>query len=167
MQPRLLVTLVIGALVLLSVVLPHVAVTSSDWPRSLIPAGLYFLNAQPSMLGPGVAASQLITALTVTYLGLGFHQLGALLALLTFWLLAADDMNRWLYRLLVISGWMLTLCVPPVLIGSRLLDRAGVPATPGWAWLPTLLAGVLIIVACRRSRDRIDDTWYVARPELQ
>ena len=37
----------------------------------------------------------------------------------------------------------------------------------GWAWLPALLAGLGLIVVGRRSRERIDSSWYVAKPELQ
>ncbi len=81
--------------------------------------------------------------------------------------MATNDMNRWLFRIVVILGWMLAISVPLVVNGWILMVIAGAPAILGWAWLPTLAAGLGTIIFCRRSRDRVDRDWYVARPELQ
>ena len=158
--------LAVGVLFLLGLVLPHVALReASGWGRSLLASALYFLNVQSGAF-PGVDRGLLAFAFNVTYLGLALQQLGLLLGVATWWILAGEDLNRWLFRGLVIGGWMLTLSAPTVMLGWLLMSRAGAPALLGIAWLPALLSGVSVVVAARRARDRIDRSWYLAGPEL-
>jgi len=48
----------------------------------------------------------------------------------------------------------LAISVPLVLNGWIMMLIAGAPVVLGWAWLPTLAAGLAVIFACRWSRDR-------------
>ena len=105
--------------------------------------------------------------INVGYLGIGLQQLSLVAAFASFWVLATEDINRWIYRVAVISGWVLALSAPIVLTGWSLIQASGAPALLGWAWLPALVAGLLIIVVGRLSRERIDRSWYVTKPELQ
>lgn len=157
----------VGVLLLLSLVLPHVAVTNGPgYGRSLLLSSFYFLHVRSGTFSGAVNQPQLAVGFNVTYLGLGMHQLGLLLGAATFWSLYPDEVNRWLYRMLVIAGWLLTLSAPTVVLGRVLIDGAGVPASLGLAWLPLMISGVTITVAARRARSRIDQTWYLAKPEL-
>jgi len=157
----------LGLLLLLGLLLPHVSLTGEPaFGRSLLPASFYFLHVQPGAFSGAVDQPALAFGFNVTYLGLGLHQLGLLLSAATFWSLAPSDINRWIYRLLVIGGWMLLLSAPTVVLGRLLIERSGVPVSLGAAWLPVLVSGLIITVWARRSRSRIDQTWYVAKPEL-
>lgn len=157
----------IGLLLLLSLVLPHVHLTEqSPFGRSLLLTGFYFLHAQAGEFPPPVDVPQLAFGLNVTYLGIGLHELGLLLSAATFWTLYPDDINRWLYRMLLVGAWLLALSVPFLLTGAVLMAQSGVAVSLGVAWLPLLASGVLLVVAALRARGRIDRTWYSAAPEL-
>lgn len=164
--PRLWITLGIGGLVVLSVVVPNLTLVGSGADRWLLPTSQLFLIVQAKYV-PATDYGLLDLALNLTYLGLALNEGAVLLAVLTLWTMATNDMNRWLFRIVVILGWMLAISVPLVLTGWILMLIAGAPASLGWAWLPTLAAGLATIIFCRRSRDRVDRDWYVARPELQ
>lgn len=154
-------------LLLLSLVLPHVAVRDGpNYGRSLLTSSFYFLHVTSGTFGGPVDQPQLAVGFNVTYLGLAMHQLGLLFTLATFWSLYPDELNRWIHRLLVIGGWLLLLSGPTVVMGRLLIERAGVPASLGLAWLPLMLSGLAITVAARRARSRVDRTWYLSKPEL-
>ncbi|HET9873519.1 MAG TPA: hypothetical protein VFP89_13115 [Propionibacteriaceae bacterium] len=164
-QTRRLVAGAIGVLLVLSLLLPHVGIVGTGFGRSLLPAAVYFLNVQAAAFGP-LASGGLAFALNVTYLGMALHQLGLLLAFLTFWLVAVDDLNRWLWWMMLAGGWLMTAGGLLSAAGWALLASAGVPGLLGYAWLAALVAGVTLVVEARRSRGRIDDTWFSTKPEL-
>jgi hypothetical protein len=165
-RPRLLGTVGVGVLLLLSVALPHVAILGQGHGRWLLPTASFFATVQPAYL-PSDSLPALALALNVTYVGLGLQQLSQVAGVLTFWILASDDINRWLFRILLVCGWMMALSVPFVITGWSMMVAAGTPAVLGLAWLPTLLTGFGIIVGCRLSRSNIDGSWFLAKPELQ
>lgn len=158
--------LAVGVLLALSLVLPHVHLDNQPYGHSLLVTGFYFLHAQSATFGYAVDTSLLAFGFNVTYLGIGLHELGLLLAATTFWVLYPQDINRWLYRSMVIGGWALILATPFVLWGWRLMDSSGAPTSLGLAWIPMTLSGVAITVAARRARDRVDHTTYITKPEL-
>lgn len=159
--------LALAGLLLLGVLLPHVHLSQeTGFGRSLLPTSFYFLHVQSGTFGASVDQPGLAIGFNVTYLGLALHQLGLLLAVPTFWSLYPDEMHPWIYRLLVISGWLLTFSAPLVFAGVVVMEQAGVPAALGVAWVPELLSGLAITFAARRGKSRIDRTWYVAKPEL-
>lgn len=156
-----------GLLLLLSLVLPHVHLRDEHQPgRTLMFTQWYFLHVQPSAFSPPVDVPALALGINVTYLGLALHELGLLLVVATWWVLYPEEIHRWLYLLLVIGGWLLLLSVPLVLLGPVLVGRAGVPASVGVAWVPLLISGLVLTVAARRAKERIDNTWYLAGLEL-
>ncbi|HEY5784635.1 MAG TPA: hypothetical protein VIT65_07655 [Microlunatus sp.] len=163
---RVPVVVVIGVLMAVSLVAPHIGVAGQGLGRSLIPTGLLFSQIQASAVGP-YDVVLLGLGINVAYLGIGLQQLALVAAFASFWVLATEDINRWIYRVAVVSGWVLALSAPIVLTGWSLIRASGAPALLGWAWLPALVAGLMIIVVGRRSRDRIDRSWYVTKPELQ
>ena len=163
---RVPVVVVIGVLMAVSLVAPHIGIAGQGLGRSLIPTGLLFSQIQASEVGP-YDVVLLGLGINVAYLGIGLQQLALVAAFASFWVLATEDINRWIYRVAVVSGWVLALSAPIVLTGWSLIRASGAPALLGWAWLPALVAGLMIIVVGRRSRERIDRSWYVTKPELQ
>jgi hypothetical protein len=53
-----------------------------------------------------------------------------------------------------------------VALGYQLLTNAGVPTLLGYAWLPTLLAGLIMVIGGRLARKRLVTTWYWENPEI-
>ncbi|MET0692484.1 MAG: hypothetical protein ABWY56_01060 [Propionibacteriaceae bacterium] len=157
--------LVIGVLLFLSLVLPHVHLDDQPYGNSLLLTGFYFLHAQSATF-VGVDTGLLAFGFNVTYLGLALHELGLMLAATTFWVLYPQDINRWLFRSMVIGGWALMLSTPFVILGWQLMGSAGAAANLGLAWLPMLLSGIAITVMGRGARDRVDRTTYITKPEL-
>jgi hypothetical protein len=166
MPARVWVTLGLGALIVVSALTPNVTLLGATHGRWLIPTAQFFLAVQAAYI-PANDPGMVDLGLNIVYLGLALNEGGAFLAVLTLWTLATNDMNRWLYRIVVVLGWMLALSVPLVLNGWIMMVLAGAPAVLGWAWLPTLAAGLAVIITCRRSRDRVEGDWFMTRPELQ
>lgn len=157
----------LALLLFLGLVLPNVALRDDQgYGRSLLTTAFYFLHVQSGTFPQALSHAQLSFGFNVTYVGLGLHELGLLLTVATFWSFYPEEFNRWIYRLLVIGGWLLAASQPFVIAGWILMGRAGVPADLGWAWLPVLISGVAITVAARRAKFRIDNSWYLSRPEL-
>lgn len=160
--------LVVAVLLLASTLLPHIALEGAGGGRSLLPTALYFLNVDAAAAG-GLAVNQTMLGLgfNVAYLGLGLHELGLALAAVSVWIVfGADEVNRWLWVMMVVAAWMLALSGPVVLLGWFLIESSGLPALLGVAWLATLGVGALLLVLGRQSREHRDFTWYVTRPEL-
>src|SRR6188472_2226148 len=105
--------LAVGVLLFLSVVLPHVALRGQPFGDSLFVTGFYFLHVQAATFPPQVDTAMLALGLNITYLGIALHELGLMLGATTFWILYPEEINRWLYRIMVIGGWALILSLPP------------------------------------------------------
>ncbi len=157
-------------LIVVSVTAPHVMVTAAtEVPgRSLISASRFFLMADAT--GEGFANASSVgavgLALTTTYLGLALQQVGVLLGMATFWVFAVEDVGRWIRRFAMVSGVFLTLGSATVVLGYQQLVTIGVPTLLGIAWLPTLVAGIAMMVGARLARRRLTSSWFLDRPEL-
>jgi hypothetical protein len=157
-------------LMVMSAVLPHVMVQAATVVpgRSLIPASRFFLIANPNaeafQEATSVAAAGL--GISITYLGLAFQEVGLLTGLASFWVLIVEDVGRWTRRLVMVSGVSLLLSASTVALGYQLLTNAGVPTLLGYAWLPTLLAGLIMVIGGRLARRRLVATWYWEKPEI-
>jgi hypothetical protein len=157
-------------LMIMSAVLPHVMVEAATVVpgRSLIPASRFFLIANPNAEAfqgaTSVAAAGM--GISITYLGLAFQQVGLITGVASFWVLIVDDVGRWTRRLVMVSGISLLLGASTVVLGYQLLTNAGVPTLLGTAWIPTLLAGLIMVVGGRLARRRLVSTWYWENPEI-
>jgi len=89
-----------------------------------------------------------------------------LLGIGTFWVLIAEDVGRWVRRLAMVSGVLLTLSSATVVLGFQQLWVAGVPTLLGVAWLPTLLAGLTMMIGAHVARRRLSSTWFLESPEI-
>ncbi len=157
-------------LMIMSAVLPHVMVEAATLlpGRSLIPASRFFLIANPNAEAfqgaTSVAAAGM--GISITYLGLAFHQVGLITGVVSFWVLIVDDVGRWTRRLVMVSGVSLLVGASTVIFGYQLLTNAGIPTLLGYAWIPTLLAGLLMVIGGRLARKRLVSTWYWENPEI-
>jgi hypothetical protein len=157
-------------LMIMSAVLPNVMVQAATVlpGRSLIPASHFFLIANPNAEAFAEATSVADAGLgiSVTYLGLAFQQVGLLTGFLSFWVLIAEDVGRWVRRLVMVSGISLLLGASTAILGYLLLNSAGVPTLLGSAWIPTLVAGLIMVIGGRLARRRLVSTWYLETPEI-
>jgi hypothetical protein len=60
----------------------------------------------------------------------------------------------------------LLLSASTVVLGYQLLNRVGVPTLLGYAWVPTLLAGLVMVIGARLARSRQVSTWFWEKPEI-
>jgi hypothetical protein len=157
-------------LMIMSAVLPHIMVEAATVVpgRSLIPASRFFLIANPNAeaFQGATTVAQVGMGISITYLGLAFHQVGLITGVTSFWVLIVDDVGRWTRRLVMVSGVALLLGASTVVFGYQLLTNAGVPTLLGYAWIPTLLAGVIMVIGGRLARRRLVSTWYWENPEI-
>jgi hypothetical protein len=157
-------------LMIMSAVLPHIMVEAATVVpgRSLIPASRFFLIANPNAeaFQGATTVAQAGMGISITYLGLAFHQVGLITGVTSFWVLIVDDVGRWTRRLVMVSGVSLLLGASTVVFGYQLLTNAGVPTLLGYAWIPTLLAGVIMVIGGRLARRRLVSTWYWENPEI-
>jgi hypothetical protein len=162
----------ISALLLLlaSAVLPHIIVQAATVlaGRSLIPASRFFLIANPNAeaFSGATSVAHAGIGISISYLGLAFHQVGLITGLASFWVLMVEDVGRWTRRLVMVSGVSLLLGASTVVLGYQLLTSAGIPTLLGYAWIPTLLAGLIMVVGGRLARRRLVSTWYWENPEI-
>ena len=164
------VALLAMGLIIASVTAPHVMVEAATiYPgRSLLSATRFFLNATPGGEAFSGATSDgaVGLGLTVTYLGLAMHQVGALIGIGTFWVLISEDVGRWVRRFAMVAGVLLTVSSATVVLGFQQLEVASVPTILGVAWLPTLLAGLTMMIGAQVARRRLSSTWFMERPEI-
>ena len=157
-------------LMIMSAVLPHVIVEAATVVpgRSLIPASRFFLIANPNAVAfqEATSVAAVGVGISITYLGLAFQEIGLLTGLASFWVLIVEDVGRWTRRLVMVSGVSLLLGASTVVFGYQLLTNAGVPTLLGYAWLPTLLAGLIMVIGGRLARKRMVSTWYWESPEI-
>jgi hypothetical protein len=165
---RLVPTVLLVVLMVGSVFLPLVGVKGAEgFGRSLLLAGQFFVSADPRASAFAGLDPVLVTiAINVAYLGLAANEIGLALGIASFWVVAAEEVGRWMRRVLMVAGWFLALSAPAVITGYRLLEGAGVRSYLGVAWVPTLLAGLIMITGGLAARKRLTSTWYWSKPEL-
>ena len=157
-------------LILAAALTPHIMVEAATpyYGRNLFSASRFFLMATPG--GPAFADGTSLGAvgfgLSITYAGLAMQQVGSLLGVGTFWVLIAQDVGRWVRRFVMLAGALLILGTSTFLFGYHELLVANIPTLLGIAWLPTVLAGITLLVGGFRARDRLDSTWFWETPEI-
>lgn len=165
-RPRVLVVtavliLVVGGSLLPYLSMPYVtyAVELAEFRAPLFPAAKFVRGIEPLWLPgyePGPMTDQITRALNVFNLGPSFQQIGTVLAVTTVGSLFQNEMNKFFFWPLHITGWLLTLSPVPLFVGAALLHRADVAVTLLPGWVPVTLAGVVILVTTFRARNRID-----------
>jgi hypothetical protein len=127
--------------------------THALWPGAdlMRRVDLLYLTA-----GPGVTLDQLQRAVDVFVAGATAQQIGVVVSVLTLVGLFKDEMNKFFWWPLHLSGWLLCLGAVGVLVGSAMLRDLGVDVVLGPGWAPLAVAGVVVLILTFRSRSRID-----------
>ena len=81
---------------------------------------------------------------------------GSLVAAASCWGLFYDEINKYFWWPLHLSGYLLIAVPIPLFIGLSMVRDLGVNARIDLGWIPAVLAGVLILVVTLRARSRID-----------
>ena len=126
---------------------------------SLIPSGNFVGGLEPLDLpdySPGERAQRIVFALNVIAAGPSLHQIGAVVAIITAACLFQDEINKFFWWPLHLSGWLLAVGFIPLLIGAALLSREEVELSVLPAWIPLTVAGILVLICTFKSRHRID-----------
>ena len=89
-------------------------------------------------------------------LGVNAQQVGLVVAIATAWGLFMDEINKFLWWPLHISGWLLAVGALPLLAGWAALRAVGVDVSVLLGWVVLLAAGILVLVFTFRARSRID-----------
>lgn len=126
---------------------------------SLIPSANFVGGLEPLDLpnySPGPRASRIVFALNVIAAGPSLHQIGAVVAIITAACLFQDEINKFFWWPLHLSGWLLGVGFIPLFIGAALLSREEVDLSVLPAWIPLTAAGIVVLISTFRSRERID-----------
>lgn len=149
---------------LLGVVLPYLALVYLDASFAEVRSTVRLLGAG-TLLGldptyfpsydPSVR-EQLNLALNVAGVGPVLQVFGSLVAVVTCWGLFFDEINKFLWWPLHLSGYLLVAAPIPLFIGAYLLDVSRVSMQVGPGWVPAVSTGAAILVSTLRARGRID-----------
>ena len=155
----LLVLLVLGA------VLPYVTMEHYSARTELVQSTARLFGAaevlngiDPSYMPSYDVAvrSQMNLAFNVIGFAPGLQEIGTLVAAATCWGLFFDEINKFFWWPLHLSGYLLVVVPIPLFIGLHLLRASRVVVSAGPAWVPAVLAGLLILIVTFRARSRID-----------
>jgi hypothetical protein len=166
---RVAVTIVAALCMIASVLVPHVTVVAAEYyGRSLLRVQYFFLKADASAEGWGAALDPAAVAagIGITYYGLAAQEAGLIMSAFSIWALLTEGVGRWVRRMALVAGWLLTISAPLVVSGWRLLNAAGVPTKLGVACLFSLAAGLIMIIGAHAAKRRLDSTWYWTKPDL-
>ena len=164
-RERVIGVAAIVVLIILGVVLPYVTITYiNDASESVIGhkrltgAGNLIGGIDPTYL-PGYQVSvrrALTLGLNIVSFGIGLQQIGSVVAVATVVGQFFDEINKFLWWPLHLSGYALVLTPVPLFIGVHLLQVQNVSIHLGPAWVPAVLAGAIALVMTFRSWKRID-----------
>ncbi len=122
---------------------------------TLFPGATFVRGVDPLWL-PAADPDRLPLALNVFNLGAAMHQIGAVVAVLLCWALLPDEINKFFWWPLHLSGWLLSLGFLPLWGGLGMLRSAGVVVGLGVGWVPLTLAGVVVLISTFRAHSRLD-----------
>jgi hypothetical protein len=103
-----------------------------------------------------VVRSQMNLAFNVIGFAPGLQEIGTVVAAVTCWGLFFDEINKFFWWPLHLSGYLLVIVPIPLFVGLYLLRASRITVSVGPAWVPAVLAGILILVVTFRARSRID-----------
>jgi len=165
-RPRLVVVGGTLALLLLGALLPYLSmpyvtrtVELAQEQSSLFPASDFIGGLDPLWLPnyqPGPANDDIRLGLNALAIGMAVQQICLVVAVLTSGGLFQNEINKFFWWPLHLSGWLLALSPVPLFLGLRLLHQADVSISIRIGWLPIALAGLVVLVATFRARGRID-----------
>lgn len=164
-RPRILQVAGIVALPAIGALLPYLTLGYENYTSepvrptaSLFPAAaiIRVLNLGYVPAADGVDPNEVLRGVDLLAFGSSAHQVGMIMAILTCWGLFMDEINKFLWWPLHLSGWILLAGTVAIWVGVLWLQSRGVDAHLGIGWLPLTIAGIGILVITFRARSRID-----------
>ena len=155
----ILVLLVVGA------VLPYVSFEHYDGKIELVRSAERLFGAGRSLGGFDVSylpsydpadGDRINRAFNLIALGPSLQEIATVVAAATCWGLFFDEINKFFWWPLHLSGYLLVIVPVPLLIGLQLVRANRVSIDVGPAWVPGVVAGILILAVTFRARGRID-----------
>jgi hypothetical protein len=126
--------------------------TVSLWPAARLTTVLS-LGYLPATSG---TPDQLQHGLDFINLGGHCHEVGLVVAVLSCWGLFMDEINKFVWWPLHISGWLLVLGTAATIGGWAIWRGLGVDVHLGPGWIPLSASGILIIVFTFLAWSRVD-----------
>lgn len=157
---------VIGLMLAVSFFLPNVAILSRPPSYRWLPGTAVSFLEVTSRSVPTADPDTVGLGFTVTFLGLGVWQLGLLMVVLSAWILASAEVNRWLWVFLLIGSIFLTFGISTTVLGKVALDAARAPTTIGIAFWVAFPAALALLIWTLHARSMVDRTIYGVRPDL-
>lgn len=164
-RARVVPAVVLVVLLLVGALLPYVTLAYDNyasepirpthplWPGTNM---MRLMNLTYLTAGPDASADGLQRGVDVFILGASAHQVGIVVAIVTIGGLFKDEVNKFFWWPLHLSGWLLVLGTAALFAGWGLLSNQGVDVDLGPGWVPLALAGILTLVLTFRSRSRLD-----------
>jgi hypothetical protein len=163
---RVLVVAAILALLLLGALLPYLVmpyvtttIELAQLRATLFPASEFVGGLDPLWLPdyqPGPGNEDIRLGINALGFGMALQQVCLVVTVLTCGALFQNEINKFFWWPLHLSGWLLALSPVALFIGLQQLHSADVTVSLRIGWLPIALAGVLVLVATFQARKFID-----------
>lgn len=127
--------------------------TGSLWPAAQL---IRVTNLQYLPADPDTELEALQRGIDLVAFGASFHQVALVMAILTCWGLFMDEINKFLWWPLHLSGWILVAATVALWGGVLWFQALGVDISLSLGWVFLLLAGIGILVITFSVRSRID-----------
>lgn len=164
-RSRVIAVIAVIVLAAVGVALPYLTLGYEDFAsqpirptHSLWPAGdmLRRLSLGYLTAGPNAGADQLGHGLDVITAGTSIQQIAVVVAVITVVGLCRDEINKFFWWPLHLSGWLFVAGATLLFVGAALWRGLEVDVVVGPGWVPLVLDGGLILVLTFRSWHRID-----------
>ncbi len=164
-RPRIIEVAAIVVIPVIGALLPYLTLGYENYTSepvrptaSLFPAAqiIRLLNLVYVPAAEGGNPDDVLRGIDLMAFGSSAHQVGMIVAILTCWGLFMDEINKFLWWPLHLSGWILIAGTIAMWAGVLWLQSLGVDAHLGPGWLPLTIAGIGILVITFRARSRID-----------
>jgi hypothetical protein len=162
---RLLTVGVVVGLVLLGAALPYLTMQYQDYRSAVVQSTERLFGAADLVGGFDPTyfptyepreRDRLILALNVIAAAPGIQQVASVVAVFTAWGLFFDEINKFLWWPLHFSGYGLLVVPLPLFIGLGMLRSADVTISVGPGWIPSVLAGIVVLAVTFPARKRLD-----------
>ena len=163
--PRIVQAAAVLVLCVVGAVLPYFTLGYTDFAseptrptRAIFGAGRILrtlsITYLPSLDKVGPNALQ--HGVDVTTLGVTLHEVGLVAAIVLIGALFMNEINKFLWWGLLLSGCLLIAGTVALFVGRSLLRADEVDFVLRLGWVPLTLAGALVLVLTLRARKRID-----------
>ncbi len=164
-RPRIVTVVIVAVAGVVGALLPYLTVTYLDFTsqqvrptHALFPTTKmlstmdigYFPSsgrANADTIGHGIALLQL---------GSTMQEIGTVVAVITVFGIFMNEINKFIWWPLLVSGFLLVLGPVFVFLGAHAMTSANVALSVRFGWILLVLTGAFVIVTALRNRSRLD-----------